>query len=685
MMRFLASIAIAVLAVAVSTSQAQERPLREYFQAEVERIESQPLQGIDSAEHWKEQRPELQRQMREMLGLDPLPERTDLKVEITGTVEHGDFVVEKILYQSSPGLYVTGNLYRPKKVEGKLPAILYVCGHARVEEDGVIYGSKANYQHHPAWYASNGYVCLIVDTLQLGEVPGLHHGTHREGRYWWWSRGYTPAGIEVWNGIRAIDYLASRPEVDPNKIGVTGRSGGGGVSWYLGAVDDRLAAVIPVAGVTDLRNQILEGSEGRLETGVIEGHCDCMFMLNTYRWDFEMVGALVAPKPLLFENTDNDRIFPEDGVRRVYANLEKVYEWYDASDRLGLVIGEGGHADTEELRHPSFAFMDRWLKGKATNPEDIVESKDRIPVADLKVLEIGQELADQRNDNIDEEFVPTAEEVEVPESAEAWETLRSTWMGQIGEKVFRAWPEEVDSILVSHPYPEGIEKGGLTIHALDFRPESGPEKPKLRLWLFRNAEKPGKTERTEFHILSVEDWKTVGGLIDAFESKDGDPTSHPEFEKIRKKAQSGVLTVLFAPTGVGRTAWPNEVNTHTLRRFALLGQTLDSTRVLDVRRALRCLDQRSLAISGAGDAASLALWAGIFEPKIDQVILIDPPKTVREGQVFLNLERLLDMPQAVALLYPRALTIEKTDASAWEWPKRLAEKLEPGSVWPEIR
>ena len=287
---FPARLALALLATLTPLGPipADDFPLSGSFRAEVESIGAEPLLGIDDAETWKARRPELQRRLRSMLGLDPMPERTPMAVEVREVVERPDFVVEAILYQSSPGLYVTGNLYRPRVVTEPLPAVLYVCGHAEVRRDGVIYGCKAHYQHHAAWYAANGYVCFVVDTLQLGEVPGLHHGTCREGRWWWQGRGYTPAGVEVWNGIRAIDYLAERPEVDPERIGVTGRSGGGAMSWYLGAVDDRLAAVIPVAGITDLRDHVLGGApDGPHPTGVIEGHCDCMYFVNTDRWDFD--------------------------------------------------------------------------------------------------------------------------------------------------------------------------------------------------------------------------------------------------------------------------------------------------------------------------------------------------------------------------------------------------------------
>jgi dienelactone hydrolase len=186
---------------------------------------------------------------------------------------------------------VTANLYLPKNLAKPAPTILYVSGHGPVIKDGISYGNKVAYQHHGAWFARNGYVCLIIDTLQLGEIQGVHHGTYREGMWWWNSRGYTPAGVEAWNSIRALDYLATRPEVDPNRFGVTGRSGGGAYSWWLAALDDRIKVAAPVAGITDLQNHVVDGT--------VEGHCDCMFVVNTYRWDYPEVAALVAPRPLI--------------------------------------------------------------------------------------------------------------------------------------------------------------------------------------------------------------------------------------------------------------------------------------------------------------------------------------------------------------------------------------------------
>jgi len=89
---------------------------------------------------------------------------------------------------------------------------------------------------------------LIIDTLEFGEVAGIHHGLHNLNMWRWLSSGYTPAGVEVWNAMRAIDYLETRKEVDVSRIGITGISGGGAVSWYAAAADERIAVAVPVCG-----------------------------------------------------------------------------------------------------------------------------------------------------------------------------------------------------------------------------------------------------------------------------------------------------------------------------------------------------------------------------------------------------------------------------------------------------
>jgi dienelactone hydrolase len=421
--RILSLMAAAWGVCAAAFAAPADEELALYFRAGVERISRAPLRGINSLAAWEDHREGLRQEFLDMLGLWPLPEKTDLRAVTTGVIERDDYVVEKLHFQSLPGLYVTGNLYRPRNAAGRLPAVLYVCGHAQVVTNGVSCGNKAAYQHHGIWFARHGYVCLLIDTLQLGEIMGDHHGTYRLDQWWWNSRGYTPAGVEAWNGVRAIDYLQSRPDVDPDRIGMTGRSGGGSYTWTTAAIDERVRVAAPVAGITDLHNHVVDG--------VIEGHCDCMFFLNTHGWDFPLNAALIAPRPLLIVNTDTDPIFPLDGVVRLHAAVRPVFQWYQAATNLGLVIGPGGHKDTQDLQVPVFRWFNQHLKG-----EDPLIARAAVREIDPLELRVFSELpADAWNTRAQREFGAHRD-------APARSYDADTILARLRRMVFGGWPPE---------------------------------------------------------------------------------------------------------------------------------------------------------------------------------------------------------------------------------------------------
>src|SRR4051794_20081426 len=376
-----------------------DRMLADYFRAEPAAVADRCLADVRTLDDWTGRRDEYRRQLADMLGLWPTPEKTNLKPVVHGVVDHPEFTVERLSFQSRPGLYVTANLYFPKGLTKPAPAILYVCGHSLVKDKqtGVSYGNKTFYQHHAEWFARNGYVCLVPDTLELGEIEGIHHGTYQYGMWWWHSRGYTPAGVEAWNGIRCLDYLQSRKEVDPNRIGMTGRSGGGAYTWWVAALDDRVKVAVPVAGITDLQNHVVDGT--------VEGHCDCMFMVNTYRWDFAQVAALVSPRSLLIANSDKDTIFPLDGVYRVHEQVRRIYKLQGAEKNLGLLITEGPHKDTQDLQVPAFRWFNRFLKSDLGPIQMLTETKFFEP-EQLRVFKPGEEPKDSINLKIAESFIP---------------------------------------------------------------------------------------------------------------------------------------------------------------------------------------------------------------------------------------------------------------------------------------
>jgi dienelactone hydrolase len=440
---------------APAVTEISKKTIRDYFEREVKQIETKSLAEYDTLEKWEKAKPELRKQLYEMLGLWPLPPRTDLKPTITGKYETEKFTVEKLHLQSMPGLYVTANLYIPKPAPKNAPTVLYVCGHGNVVEDKVSYGSKVFYQHHPTWLAEHGYVAMVIDTLQLGEIQGFHHGTYRMNEWWWQARGYTPAGVECWNGMRCIDYLSSRPEVDPKRIGVTGRSGGGAYSWWIAAADERVACAIPVAGIADLRSHLLEGYDGPNKEGIIRGHCDCMFMVNTYRWDFGQVAAMIAPRPVLLGNTDADDIFPVPGYQRVGNKAKQIYKLYGKEDHFQFLEKTGKHDDTGELRAGAFQWLNRWLKNDNSVVTDVDDKKRLIQPKDLKVFD--RLPADERNTTIQKSFVTTAKDDLSKLNRDEWATAK---IKELREHTFRQLREPLQ-VLGEQPSESPVRQNPL--------------------------------------------------------------------------------------------------------------------------------------------------------------------------------------------------------------------------------
>lgn len=617
--------------------------MRKYFAHQVNRLGGQ-LTKYKTLEAWEKQRPVLKKQFMEMLNLDPLPEKTDLGITFTGTVEHKDFAVHKVYFESMPGLYVTGNLYMPRNLKKKAPAVLYVCGHGKVKIDGVSYGNKVYYQHHGTWFARNGYVCLIIDSLQLGEIEGLHHGTYRHGMWWWHNRGYTPASIEAWNCIRALDVLESVEDVDRERIGVTGRSGGGAYSWYAAALDERVKAAIPVAGITDLEDHVVGD--------VIEGHCDCMFFNNTYEWDYPMMAALVAPRALLISNTDKDSIFPLVGVQRTHAQVKHIYELYGKANQLGLHIVDGPHKDTQKLRIHAFSWLNRFLKG---DTESVITDTGEKPFKpeELKVFKALPD--DEINTKIHESFVKV-NQAKVPENFESWEIEKQRLNHYLDVQVFRSWVGNAESPKVKQVHEQLLGDAKAIYYEVETQPGVVLQLVEVRPNVLRTNPTNEKYPAT----LRFTDQEKVAG-----------------------QAKLGVegknVTYLMLPRGDGLTKWVAKRKGREqdlLRRYALLGQTEDGMAALDVLQMLKAIEivngkVTPLAIHAADKNAVIALVAArIRNPQIDRLVLKGVPSTLRQGPYFLNIDREIDVPQLVALTASHTqvyLDGFHTEAKSWDY------------------
>lgn len=654
--------------------------LNQFFSRETAKVSEHCLAEIKTLEDWKSRRQSYHDQLSEMLGLRPWPERTPLRTVVTGTHEREGVIVENLHFQSMPGLYVTANLYRPTKQDHPLPAVLYVCGHGGVKKDGVSYGNKTHYQHHGAWFARNGFVCLIIDTIQLGELEGIHHGTYRYGMWWWHNRGYTSAGAEAWNGIRALDYLQSRLEVDGERLGVTGRSGGGAYSWWVAALDERVKAAVPVAGITSMQNHIVDGC--------IEGHCDCMYMVNTFTWDFPLLAAMVAPRALLISNTDKDRIFPLDGVVDVYAKTRRIYELHGALDHIGLNIAEGPHKDTQELRVNAFHWMNRFLK----NDDPLIETvaTKLFSPEELKVFDKLPD--DERVTTIQESFAPQADSA-LPETQESLDFLQTDLLKELKRTSFRNRPVASEDWTANIA---GIGSWKNDDSRLSILSVPTDEVYSLPLYLL---EPHRMTAPVSLRVIVCDEqrWHQISGDLAAGfpQSKHfrGSPSSSWAESAIRRQllSQPNEVLVFCLPRGVGATAWTGDERKQTQikRRFALLGHTLDSLRIHDVLQCVKALQHHpeivfeAIHLEGRDQAADWALFATILGANVASLHLEEIDCHFDEGPELLQVSQFLTKPASLLLAANRVNHLKLTpgksgDAHCWKELSNVVKKLQ----WP---
>jgi cephalosporin-C deacetylase-like acetyl esterase len=615
--------------------------IQEYLRQETRKIETEFLGQIKSPEDWQRALPQFRQEYFDMLGLWPLPEKTPLPATITGTLDRGDYLVDMIHYQSRPGLYVTGNLYRPAKVTKaeRLPAILYVCGHSQRGRNG----NKTAYQSHGIWFARHGYACLTVDTLQLGEIAGIHHGTYRESRWWWLSRGYTPAGVECWNGIRGIDYLLSRDDVDSQRIGVTGISGGGAATFWITAADERVKVAVPVSGLSDLSSYV--------SYHIVDGHCDCMFLYNTYQWPWARIPALIAPRPLLFVNSDQDSIFPMDGNERVINRLERVYSFFGAGDLVDSVVSIGGHAYRADIRRAAYRFLNTHLK---IDPRPVLDSEidlvtgpsetiHPIPPEQLRVFPHDSDIPlDARNTRIDQEFVPMAK-MEPPKTGE-FDTWKSANLHELRRISFHHFPDRVPSAQAVETNSAGtIRLETEPPITVSLRPLQAPGDHPGRIWVLAANESP-------------QEWTWL--------------------KKISSE-QDGVY--ICEPRGIGDSRWtrknpPNYVE----RSHYLLGRTVDSGRVWDLAAVVRFVkslyrDRTPVYLAGEGAGGVLSAYAALLEPDVSGVVMVHPPASHMEDSApaLLNVLRVCDIPEVVGMLAPRPVTVVGAAGSWIQTPAQI--------------
>jgi dienelactone hydrolase len=361
--------------VDLSTEIAALRPkdVRAQEQALLDEIEQRARRALDaiprarSRQEADRSRPELRRRLLHSLGLGHMPWPPDLEPRTVGVVRRPGYRIEKVVYQTLPGMLVPAHLYLPDGLGPRAPAVLFYPGHWWADSK-----TRPDFQAFCINMARLGFVVLSFDPFGQGE-RGVSSRDHRRTEAL--LVGVSQQGIAEFETRCALEYLVSRKEVDPARIGITGASGGGYNTWITAALDDRIAAAVPVVGTSDFGEQIHVCRP--LDWYQAAEHCHFVPGLIRYANNHELL-AMAAPKPLLIIAAERDQSFPLPGVQSVANYGRSLYRSYGTADRIGLVVDSAeGHGYQRKKREAAYGWFLRWLMGRGDGgayPEPATET-----------------------------------------------------------------------------------------------------------------------------------------------------------------------------------------------------------------------------------------------------------------------------------------------------------------------
>jgi len=316
-------------------------------------LRDKEIADLKTKSDWQKRQILVKEKLMKLVG--PFPEKTPLRAKITGVLQRDGYRVEKIVYESMPNFFVTGCLFIPDKIDKRAPAILNIVGH---DQDGF---RAELYQKIYINLVKKGIIVLAIDPIGQGE-----HVQYYDPNLKFSSIGYTviehcylgnqcllsgvsPCRYFIWDGIRGIDYLLSRKEVDPERIGVTGFSGGGTITSYISALDDRVKVSVPCSWSTASRRQVqtkgIQDAETFFIGGVVEGI------------SFEDLLEVRAPKPTLMTFVSRDQYLSVQGAHESFIVAKKAYQAFGYGDNIEIVEDDFEHWMTPKIRLKMYDFF----------------------------------------------------------------------------------------------------------------------------------------------------------------------------------------------------------------------------------------------------------------------------------------------------------------------------------------
>jgi dienelactone hydrolase len=629
-------------------SQGDPQAFDKFIQAQGHAFRAKDL-PLTTRREWDQRRPKLRQAMLEAMG--PFPGKPcALEPQFQGFLKRDGYRIEKLIFQSRPGVWVTANAYVPE-MKGKLPAVLVVHGHwAMARRDPVV-------QARCLGLAKLGFFVLAVDAFGSGErytqpTSGTYHGALYGSTLW--PIGQTLLGMQVYDNRRAVDYLLTRREVDGDRIGITGASGGGNQTMYAGALDERLKAVVPVCSV------------GTYQAYLRAACCVCEVLPGALRFTEEGdVLGLVGPRALLVINASRDALqFSPAEAKKSVDRARQIFKTYGADEHLDHRIFDSPHDYNQPMREAMYGWMTRWLKHEGEGRPSPEPKHELEKPEDLSCFPSGSAgrptpflypptYSVREGRALLERFT-----TRLPDHAEEWESTATYIRGQLRDKVFGGFPKAPRPTgKLGRPSHGQGPADGLTTTALQLRPEPGLSMPVLM------QTRPGIEGRQAVCVLLHLDGKAQA-------------LKHPLAKTLTDRKRFVIAPDLRA-TGDLKPAGDkiHDALDHNSAEHALwIGRPLLGQWVFDVSRLLDWIaiqpgfDQRRIAVVGLGPAGVVALCAaGLLEGKITAAAAVGAPVTYVTDQAYGSfmpmgllapgILRLGDIPQLAALSAPRRLVI----------------------------
>jgi len=596
---------------------AEFEALQTYFELVVGRRSDNLFAGITTVPQWEKRKGAARAEIIRMLWHDLKLPATPPPATITHREERPAYTIENLVIETVPKVYLTANLYLPKSGLKPFPVVLYQCGHA----------SKTYFVRHGAWLASHGIAVMVMDNIEMGEVEFTHHGVYSNAWFDWYSRGFSPLAVELLNARRAVDYLASRPDLDPKRIGATGRSGGGMTTFFLAAIDERIKASAPVSGTLS--------TNGWVKQRLSFAHCDCQYPVNSYGMLYSEAGALIAPRAQLQCNADADPGFPMNAFDEMIAKMRTVYQLYGADSALRTAVTPGGHSDTEAIRLPVYSFFLKEFLGIET-PVTSEGPVDLPPLDQLTCHRRGLPV-DERLTRIDEELIPAR-----PPSRLGRQERIKELTGKLRSEVFRFFPKRPAPL--DPAWSGKITQQERTVHKVSFTSFEGL-RIKATYSLPASAAPNGKLPALLIadHRKGIPVWGN---------------------EQPWERNQWGGRAVLIVETldhGSRalernlRSFADNDALHHMKRQAMVAGTTLESMQVYELLRSLEFLrslpgvDPARITVTGKAEMGVNAMYAAFLDEKVKRVIMHSPPGSHRQGPHYLGVLRYTDIPEIAAL------------------------------------